>query len=124
MQQPDVKDYGDFYDADKQPTSEYERFNRDLARYATVSALAEGVVHALLAAESERVRQDDYASALRIEHRTHQQGLARQVRELLVALTSVLEGMAEMEYDDRNEGMVRFARAALEATKDIGLPLI
>ena len=51
-------------------------------------------------------------------HPTLQQCLIRSV------VKPMLEALTEEHTDGRNEASARFAKAALEATKDIGLPLI
>jgi hypothetical protein len=63
-------------------------------------------------------RFEEVKTAFRHEHATIQQTMVRMAR-------AILEVAAEERYTDlRNEASQRYARAALEATKDIGLPLI
>lgn len=59
------------------------------------------------------------AMTLRQEHRTLQQCAMRSIRMMLLAMASDSIGT-----DLRNEQAHKFAKAAVEATKDIGLPLI
>lgn len=123
MQPPDVDDpkYQPLY-VDRRPSEGYDRYARDFAAYQTQESKAAELVKAMLAhgmAEWDRpIDLDNLIRAIPTElHRTEQQHLARVVRR-------ILEAMAIQEYDDRNEAAVRFALAALDATKGIALPFI
>lgn len=117
MKAPDPEAYGPFYDNYGEETAEFSRYARDLSKYETVRAHARYVIHSLIAAEKEGVREDDFLEELDLEHNTDQQRLARMVRLLLRA-------MAEVQYDERNAGMVEFANKASFATYKVALPSI
>ena len=46
------------------------------------------------------------------------------VREVIAPILADLARLEIGEYDLRNEGSVRYARAATDATQNIGLPLV
>ena len=55
------------------------------------------------------------------EHRTLQQAF---VREIIEPILEHLASLEEGQYDLRNEASVRYAQRAVQATSEVGLPLI
>jgi hypothetical protein len=119
MTYPDHKDYGPFYDDDGKPTAEYGRYADAITRYHEEESKVGHLLADLSVGGIGPGLDREMVFRLLGEqlHRTEQQNLGRNIRVLL-------EAVAQLETDDRNEATVRFAATALDATKGIALPFI
>jgi hypothetical protein len=115
MKQPNPMEYMPIYGKDMEITESGQEYQRLFAEYQTHQIKAGRLVVELLT--NSEVDVEVLLEAIQGEHRTHQQCAARTVRR-------ILEAMAQLQTDGRNEATVRFAMAALAATENIGLPLI
>ena len=117
MKKPDPKHYGPFYKG-KQETDEFERYCRDMTRYYALSDQTKATVESLvLQLTSIGLDLDILAEVLESQHRTHQQNIGRNI-------VVILQALATLSYDDRNEATVRMAQTASAAVDTISIPYI
>jgi hypothetical protein len=96
------------------------RFEQSVARRGE---LANEAIEALHKLANDAAGREALKRRLEREHRTNQQLVCVSIRTMLEKWQADGEKGAGW-YDARNEGSVKFAEKALEATKDVYLPYI